>query len=100
MRRTIFPLAFKDLPRSYHRGSAARTLINDLHDLDRFPARGRADIDSVADPRLQKRAGDGGNPADLPLVDIGLVDADDGDGVLAVVLARIGDGGAEEDLAE
>src|SRR5689334_11771036 len=74
--------------------------VADGHDLDPLAAAGRLHLDHIADARLHQRPGDGRDPAHPILLDVGLVDADDGDGLLAVVRVGIGDSRAEEHLLE
>src|SRR5919108_357248 len=75
------------LPHLRGRGESP-SAVADLEHLDSVAPSGRAQLDGVAFARLQERAGDGRDPAHLAAVEIGLVDADDGDGVL--LAARVG----------
>src|SRR3546814_12194563 len=54
--------------------------------------------DLVAFARLQQRAGDRRNPADLAQFEPRLVDADDTHAALLLMLVDVGDGGTEKHL--
>src|SRR5262249_8651754 len=61
------------------------------------PGRG-AQLHRVAFAGLEQGAGDGRDPADLAVFQVGFVDADDGHRLFRAVFVGIGDGRAEEDL--
>src|ERR1044072_1138450 len=75
-----------------------RSDVLDLHDLDLFLAARSAHLDDVACGGAQHGAGDRGDPADVALRQVDLVDAEDLDGAFLALLVGAGHGGAEEDL--
>src|SRR3546814_14456121 len=66
--------------------------------LDLLDALRRAQVDHVAFARLQQRAGDRRNPADLAQFEPRLVDADDTHAALLLMLVDVGDGGTAKHL--
>ena len=78
-------------------------LVRDHHHLDALRAAGRTQRDHVAFLGPHQRACDGGDPADLAALGVGLVDADDAQSaffdIRAAVGVGVGDGGTEEHSA-